>query len=93
MPKIDSAARFKHAAGVSWRRVGDEGVLLDLQTSDYFSLNDVGVFIWEKLGLGASVQETEKALCNEYDVAPAEARRNVEAFIGRLRSQKLLVAR
>ncbi len=86
-----TAARYKHSAGSAWRRVEQEAIVLDLETSVYYSLNDVGAFIWEKLGAGATLAEVVDALCAEYDVPARDAEKDVEDLVGKLRAEKLLV--
>jgi hypothetical protein len=91
--KISGTSRYKHAGHVSWRRVEDETVILDLTTSVYFSLNEAGALIWELLGEKAAVDEIHAAVCGKFDVPPALARKDLEALVARLLDKKLLVAR
>ena len=43
------------------RLVGDETVLLDLESGLYFGLDGVGRRIWESIGEGRTLGETEEA--------------------------------
>jgi hypothetical protein len=91
--KISGASRFKHAGQVSWRRVDDEVVILNLTTSAYFSLNESGALIWEKLGEGLPLDEVHDAICRKFTVAAPQARQDLEDLAAHLLEKKLLVAR
>ena len=69
--------------------LGDEAVLLNVESGVYFGLDPVGTRIWELLIEGTSEQEIVGRVLDEYDVEPARARADVEAFIGALASKGL----
>jgi hypothetical protein len=50
------------------RLVGDETVLLDLESGVYFGLDGVGKRIWESIGEGLSLGETAAVIVSEYEV-------------------------
>lgn len=91
--KFDGGRRYRHAEHISWRRVEEEAVLLNLNTSAYFSVNGVGARIWEKLGAGACPDEIQSEICREFSVEPAEAQRHVQDFIHDLCAKELLIPR
>ena len=86
-----SRQKYKHAPHTAWRRVESESIILDLNTSVYYSLNDTGAFIWERLGSGASVPEVATELCVEFDVKPETAARDMDEIIAKLCQEKLLL--
>ena len=80
------------APDVLFRLVGDEGVLLNLNTTMYLGLNPVGTRMWNALTSASSIQAAYNALLGEYEVEPAQLRADLEEFIQRLLGQKLIVA-
>jgi hypothetical protein len=56
-----------------------EGDVLNLNLM--ISLNGTGRFLWERLDKGASVQELEDALMEQYNVDQQRASADVQAFI------------
>jgi Coenzyme PQQ synthesis protein D (PqqD) len=84
--------RLSVAPDVRFRLVGDEGVLLNLNTTLYLGLNPVGTRMWHALTSAGSIQAAYDALLEEYEVEPAELRADLEEFIQRLLGQKLVVA-
>lgn len=81
---------FKHAGRVAWRKVSDEAVILDVETAAYFSLDGVGLRIWELIGEKRSVDEISRELAEEYDAPEETIRRDCEELIGRLRKEKIV---
>jgi len=73
------------------RLVGDETVLLDLESGLYFGLDNVGQCIWETVSEGKDLGETVDAVVAEYDVDKAQAEADVLEFTSKLVERGLLV--
>ncbi len=54
------------------------------------SLNDTAGFLWEKLTVGAEIEELVEALLAEYEVDEATAKYAVETFINTLKEHDFL---
>lgn len=66
---------------LSWRRVDDEVVVLDLRSSRYFSLNGSGALLWETLVDGADEDELAAVLVRTYDIDRDRAEQDTGAFL------------
>lgn len=75
---------------VTWRKTGDEAVILDLETSEYYSANETGTFIWELLSEGKSPEKIALALSAEYGIGAEKAAEDTEAFLADLSKLKIL---
>ena len=89
---VSFSERLTVAPDVLFRLVGDEGVLLNLNTTMYLGLNPVGTRMWNALTSAGSIQAAYDTLLAEYEVEPAQLRTDLEEFIQRLLGQKLIVA-
>jgi Coenzyme PQQ synthesis protein D (PqqD) len=89
---ISFSARVSVAPDVLFRLVGEEGVLLNLNTTLYLGLNPVGTRMWNVLSSASSIQAAYDELLEEYEVEPAQLRSDLEEFIDQLLGQKLIVA-
>jgi Coenzyme PQQ synthesis protein D (PqqD) len=76
--------------GLSWRRIQDEVVAVDVGTSTYVSANDSGTVLWEALSAGATRDELAALLADRFDLEPARAGEDVDAFLAQLEAQGLL---
>lgn len=69
-----------------------EAVVLNLETKNYYKLNETGIAIWKGLDAGRSPAEIAAEIARAYDVAEAEARADVDALVARLRMESILTA-
>jgi len=49
-----------------------------------YTLNEVGTFIWEIIGRGASINQIIEVVSNEFEVTPEDAEKDVRQFMGLL---------
>lgn len=75
---------------ISARTIGDETIVLSLPSSRYFTITGVGTRLFELLAQDRSLDELVGTIVDEYEVDPATARRDIEAFLDRLRDVALL---
>ena len=74
------------------RAVGDEEVLLDLNSQVYYGLNASGALIWRLLKKGTPLERIVGAVTTEFDVPPEKARQDILALLEHLKSKALLRA-
>ena len=72
------------------RLVGDETVLLDLESGTYFGLDGVGKRIWESIDKGLTLGETAAVIVAEYEVDEHQAQTDVIEFAADLVERGLL---
>ena len=68
----------------------NEGVLLNLESGEYFGLDEVGMSMWKILGAVGDVAEARARLLAEYDVTEEVLTRDLDAFIATLAERKLI---
>ena len=69
---------------VLFRQLGDEAVLLDLDTQRYFGLDEVGSRLWELLTEDDRLASARDAILQEFDTDAETLDRDLEAFLGQL---------
>ena len=69
---------------------GTEGILVDLNTKQYYRLNETGSLVWRGLEKGNSVDEIVSHMQNIYEVTSDHARASVEKLLRSLESNKLI---
>lgn len=77
-------------AGLSWSKVGDEIVILDLESSTYFTVTGCGTLILEHLAGGTTEESLVDSLISYYEVDPATAKADVARFVRELDENKML---
>jgi hypothetical protein len=85
MPAIDTATTVvEPSTQVTFQQIGDETVLLDLQTEQYFSLDGIGARIWGWIAEGVGIAEIEARLIDGYDAPAATIRADLAGLIEQL---------
>ena len=70
--------------------MGDETVILDLGSEQYFSLDQVGTQVWQLLKSGLSEAEVVETLLAEYEVDVATLSRDVSQLMTSLADAGLI---
>jgi hypothetical protein len=73
------------------RRLGDDCVMLDLESGTYFGLDPVGARVWELLSDGKSVEEVCAILSDEYDASRELIESDVALLVKELADNGLVV--
>ncbi len=84
---------MKIKEGYLLKEVAGNHIVIPVGNLDFdgmITLNEVGVFIWEKLSNNTNEEEIVALLLKEYDVAPEIAEKDVKAFIQKLRDADLI---
>ena len=72
------------------RRGADEVILLDPDSGNYFTLDDIGGRIWELCDGSRSPDEIAQVLAVEYDAPVEQIRTDVDELLGELRESRLV---
>ena len=70
--------------------LADGAALLDLKSSTYFTLNEVGSQVWGLIREPMPVSEVGEALLMRYDVDPARCRQDLVALLQQLADAGLI---
>jgi len=68
----------------------NEGVLLNLETGEYFGLDEVGMDMFKVLGTAGTLEAARDALLERYEVTAEVLTRDLEELIARLVERKLV---
>jgi hypothetical protein len=67
-----------------FQEIGGEGVILDLKSSSYFGLDEVGVRLWQLLQADPNLQAACDTLLTEYEVEPARLEQDLIKLLEQL---------
>ena len=87
---MDLDTRLKVPPQVMSRLVGDEMVLLDLASGEYFGLDGVGQRIWESVSDGKTLAETVVTIVAEFDADEVQVTSDIIEFASNLVERGLL---
>lgn len=74
-----------------WKEVGDQVVVLHVDSGHYYSLNHSGSQIWKGLMDGLSPEQIAENLCSIFDVDKSTAKKDTEEMIHYLLAKKAII--
>jgi len=66
------------------QEVSGETVLLDLNSENYFGLNEVGTRIWQLMQEDGDLQKVYDTMLDEYDVDKKQLGKDMEELVAKL---------
>lgn len=75
---------IKLSSEALFQEIGGEAVILDLASSTYFGLDDIGVRIWKLLQDGTELPVVRQQLLSEYDVGAQQLEQDINRFVQQL---------
>jgi len=83
--------KIKIADSVFAQEVDNEMVLLDMNSENYFGLDEVGSDIWSKMQQRETLREVYDAMLDMYDVSEETLRSDMEIFVDKLLQSGLIM--
>jgi hypothetical protein len=82
--------RVQPAEDIIWRDLGDEVVILNVVSNNYFGLSGAGGQMWRHLADHGSIDRTIEALTGEFDADADTLRADLDALIRELEQRSLI---
>ena len=83
-------SRLEVSSSVVTREIGDEMVLMDLESGTYFGLDAIGGRAWQALEDGQTIEELCAQIEREFDVSPEQLRDDMISLAKKLFEHKLV---
>jgi Coenzyme PQQ synthesis protein D (PqqD) len=72
-------------------QVGDELVMMSVESGVYIGLNDIGSRVWDLIETPRDLNEICSALSEEFETTPETCRPEVEAFLAQLEERGAVI--
>lgn len=89
-PQAPLKPAFRKPSHVLVQSIGEEMVLLNLDSEMYFSLDSMGARFWSVLVESSSLEEAEATLLEEFDVEPDRLRKDLRAILASMAENRLI---
>jgi len=76
---------------VTHETIDGEAVIINLDSGNYYSLVEVGSFIWDLVGRGASPDEVRNLILQNYQGNDTDIDRGVQELLAQLQQENLVV--
>ena len=91
MPEIKDNEKVRLSSRVRFRAIGDEGVMVNLESGRVMVVTEVGIFIVETLGRqDMTVIELAAKVAGAFEVDMDRARADVATFLDQLRGEQAI---
>lgn len=87
---MDLSNKFAIKPNVMARQLGEETIILDLESGTYFGLDPVGARIWQLMNEGKSLAEICDVMLDEYEVSREKLERDASALVQDLAARNLI---
>jgi hypothetical protein len=75
---------------VLFRKIDDEAVILNIDSENYYGLDDMGARMWSLLTTSDTIQTAYDALLAQYEVEPERLEADLHKLIATLVEKKLI---
>lgn len=86
----NSGIKVKRSDEAVWRSIDGEVVVLIPEDFMLHALTGCGSRVWELIENETTIQEIVSRVCDEYDVEPPRASEEINEFVHKLESMKLV---
>jgi hypothetical protein len=87
---VSVSGQYRIPERVVHQRLGDEIVLLNLETGYYFGLNPTGARLWELISEGRGLEDAGRVLMAEYEIDEQTLSVDVGNLVGELQAKGLI---
>lgn len=70
--------------------VGEDLVMMDIDSGTFFTLDDIGTFVWSRLAGPTSVADLLDEIQHNYDVTPEQCEGDVLALLQQMHDRGLI---
>ncbi len=81
---MDLSQKITFSQSVFAQEVDGEMVLLDMESENYFGLDEVGTAIWQAMQENESLQEVFEVLMEQYEVEAEVLQSDLSEFVAKL---------
>jgi len=83
-------ARFQKEEKVVWRTLDKDCILLHLTSGIYYTLNEVGTFLWKSFDGKRRLQDIYEEILDRYEVDPEAAKNDLSELMEDLMKEGLV---
>jgi len=84
MADLEIGTRVRRTKSSAGQGLGDDYLVLDLSSGNYYGLGEVGGWFWKRLDGSVTVGELAAETAERYGVEPARAQADLLSFVGEL---------
>lgn len=83
-------SKFKKNENLAWRNIEGQIFIVDPKRNILHELNPVAARVWELIDGKRTLKETGEQICQEFEVTPEEAEKDILELIEELKEKNLV---
>jgi len=87
---IELSTIFEQIPDTPWNTVEDEAVILNMESGHYYTLNEVGRFVWENIDGINALSNILQSILDTYKTGEEEAKEDLLQIVEELLKEKLI---
>ncbi len=88
-PQMAAEARYRRDDALPFQEIQGQAVIVCPARQELHQLDEVGTFLWNRLDQPRSAPELAAALCEDFEVEPVQAEKDVRGFLAELEKKGL----
>lgn len=76
---------------LEWKSIGEETLILNPKTGNFYQLNQTATFIWNLLDKKRKKTHLLQKMTTEFDVKPEDAEKDLDKILSYLHNKKLII--
>jgi hypothetical protein len=81
----------QHSPDATHQAVGEEAILINLNTGSYYSLNDTGTVFWELMDGRRTIADCARLIAEEYEVEPEVVAADLLELAAEFKNEGLII--
>jgi hypothetical protein len=80
-----------HSPNAAYQAVGEEAILINLQTGSYYTLNDTGTMFWQLLDGQRTIADCVRQIAQQYEVESEVVEADLLELAAELKAEGLIL--
>ena len=88
---MEAITKLQRSPQATHQTVGEEAILINLNTGEYFSLNDTGTMFWELIDGQRTIADCARLIAKAYEVEPEVVEDDLIELATELHNEGLII--
>lgn len=88
---MHASTKPRRSPDANYQTVGEEAIIIDINTGSYYSANDTATMFWELIDGERTIADCAQAIAGDYDVEPGEVEADLIELAAELKDEGLII--
>jgi hypothetical protein len=88
---MQASTKPRRSPNANYQMVGEEAIIIDINTGSYYSVNDTATMFWELIDGQRTIADCARTIAGDYDVEPGEVEADLLELAAELKDEGLII--